>query len=93
MRLFRHESRQRNADTRRIYAAYEIAYTVVDFSAAICFLIGSVLFLWADFETQAIVLFIVGSACFCLKPTLRLAREIHLWRMGKIDSLARRIEG
>ena len=90
MRLFTHEARQRTADTRKVYAAYEIAHTAVDFAAAICFLIGSILFLWAAYETQAIWLFIVGSGFFCMKPTLRLAREVQLWRMGRIDTLAAR---
>lgn len=90
MRLFSHEARQRNTDTRKVYAAYEIAHTIVDFAAAICFLAGSILFLWSAYETQAIWLFIIGSGFFCLKPSLRLAREIQLWRMGRIDTLARR---
>ena len=91
MRLFSHEARQRTADTRKVYAAYEIAHTAVDFAAAICFLTGSVLFLWTAYETEAIWLFIVGSGFFCLKPTLRLAREVQLWRMGQLDTLAKRI--
>ena len=90
MRLFTHEARQRSADTRRVYAAYEIAHTVADFAAAISFLIGSVLFFWPAYETAAIWLFVIGSVFFCLKPSLRLAREVQLWRMGKIDQLAQR---
>jgi len=92
MRLFRHEARQRNADTQKVYAAYAIAHTVVDFAAATCFLIGQVLFLWAEYETQAVWLFIAGSLFFCMKPSLRLAREIQLWRMGDIDRLAQRAD-
>ncbi|SFN40536.1 YrhK-like protein [Roseovarius lutimaris] len=92
MGLFDHRNRERNADTRRIYAAYEIAHTVVDFMAAICFLVGSVLFLWSDYETEAIWLFIVGSFFFCVKPTLRLAREVQLWRMGQLETLAERAD-
>ncbi len=90
MRLFSHEARQRNADTRRVYAAYEIAHTVADFIAAISFLIGSILFFWPEAETAAIWFFVVGSVFFCLKPTLRFAREIQLWRMGNLDQLADR---
>lgn len=90
MHLFTNEARQRNAETRKVYAAYEIAHTAVDFVAAICFLIGSILFLWPVYEIPAVWLFIVGSVFFCLKPTLRLSREIHLWRMGRLDTLAER---
>ena len=91
MPLFSHENRERNAATRRVYAAYEIAHTAVDFLAAISFLVGSVLFLFSDYERPAVWLFIVGSVFFCMKPTLRLAREIQLWRMGRIDQLADRV--
>jgi uncharacterized membrane protein YhfC len=91
MGLFDHRNRERNADTRRVYAAYEIAHTVVDFLAATCFLVGSVLFLWARYETEAIWLFILGSVFFCVKPTLRLAREVQLWRMGQLDKLVNRV--
>jgi len=88
MRLFAHENRNRNADTRRVYAAFELAHTMVDFAAAICFLIGSILFFWKAWETEAIWLFVIGSAFFCVKPTLRLIREIKLVRMGELDELA-----
>ncbi len=90
MRLFTHEARQRSADTRRVYAAYEIAHTVADFIAAISFLVGSILFFWPSVETTAIWLFVIGSVFFCLKPGLRLAREVQLWRMGNLDQLAQR---
>jgi uncharacterized membrane protein YhfC len=90
MKLFNHANRQRNADTRRVYARFEIAHTLVDFGAAVCFTIGSVLFFWKQYETPAIWLFTVGSVLFMAKPTLRLAREIKLYRMGKLDALAER---
>lgn len=92
MALFTHENRQRSAQTRRVYAAYEIAHTAVDFLAAISFLVGSILFFSDDTQYPATWLFVVGSVFFCLKPTLRLAREIHLWRMGRMETLARRAE-
>jgi len=92
MALFTHENRSRSAESQRVYAAYEIAHTVVDFLAAISFLLGSVLFFYADTQYQATWLFVVGSLFFCLKPTLKLAREIHLWRMGRVEALARRAE-
>nr|WP_081536113.1 YrhK family protein [Rhodovulum sp. P5] len=90
MTLFRHENRERTADTRRVYALYEIAHTAVDFAAALCFLAGSILFFWPSVETAAIWLFVIGSVFFFLKPAIRLAREIKLYRMGRIDRLAAR---
>ncbi|MEQ9257567.1 MAG: YrhK family protein [Roseovarius sp.] len=88
MAFFTLENRQRTAETRRIYAIYELFHTAVDFAAAISFLIGSILFFWPDYETAAIWLFVIGSVFFCIKPSLRLAREIHLWRYGELDKLA-----
>ncbi|MDF1750762.1 MAG: YrhK family protein [Alphaproteobacteria bacterium] len=91
MRLFSRENQELNADTRRVYALYEIAHTMVDFAAAICFTIGSVLFFWKSTETPAIWLFTFGSIFFLVKPSLRLSREIHLWRIGQLDDLASRL--
>ncbi|MCA0940474.1 YrhK family protein [Salipiger pacificus] len=93
MKLFDHRNRERNADTRRVYALFEIAHTAVDFGAALCFTLGSVLFFWKRYETEAIWLFTIGSVLFMVKPSLRLAREIKLWRMGKLDRLAEREQG
>lgn len=91
MRLFALTNRERNRDTRRIYALYELAYTTVDFLAALAFLTGSVLFLWSETAEQATWLFILGSVFFFVKPSLHMAREIHLWRMGHIETLAKRV--
>ncbi|QFT64019.1 YrhK-like protein [Roseivivax halotolerans] len=89
MRLFRHENRQQTDQTRRLYARYELAHTAVDFAAAFLFLVGSVLFFWQSLETAAIWCFVLGSVFFCVKPTLRLIREIHLYRIGETDALAK----
>ncbi|QFS83888.1 hypothetical protein FIU97_14155 [Roseivivax sp. THAF40] len=89
MPLFHHENRDRNDRTRALYALYEIAHTVVDFAAAMLFLVGSILFFWAEYETQAIWCFVWGSVFFAVKPTLRLIREIHLLRIGATEKLAR----
>ena len=92
MKLFQEDNQTRNADTRRIYALFELAYTTVDFLAAICFPIGSILFFWPAYETPAVWFFVVGSVCFCLKPTIRLSREIKLARMGDTEDLAERLD-
>ena len=90
MRLFRHRNREKSRDTRRLYAAFELAYTAIDFSAAVCFLVGSVLFFWKSLETPAIWFFVVGSILFAAKPTLRLVREIKLASMDDEKDLADR---
>ncbi len=91
MALFQ-DKRNLNAETRRLYALYEILHTIADFIAAFCFLVGSVLFLWPETETPAIWLFILGSVFFCLKPTLKLIRELRLASVGDEEDLAKRYE-
>ncbi len=81
-----------SADHRRIHAAYEIAHTVVDFSAALLFVVGSILFFWEETTYAATWLFLIGSICFALKPTIKLLREVRYWRMGQTDILADRDE-
>ncbi|MGP6088111.1 YrhK family protein [Antarctobacter jejuensis] len=90
MTLFSHQNRERSEATRRTYAAFELAHTIVDFLAAICFLIGSILFFWSAYETPAIWLFVIGSFFFAMKPTLRLVRELRLAAMGDAEDLAKR---
>lgn len=93
MPLFHHENRQASPEAKAFYARVEIVYTFVDFTAAALFLIGSVLFFDDATQTAATWLFVIGSAFFAMKPSLRLYREIRLYRMGKIDTLAKREQG
>ena len=92
MRLFQHRNRQRTERSQRVYALFELTHTIVDFCAAFAFVIGSVLFFWAEYETTAIWFFVVGSCCFALKPTLRLVREFKLLRIGDTEGLADRLD-
>ncbi|OWU86469.1 hypothetical protein ATO6_06585 [Oceanicola sp. 22II-s10i] len=91
MALFRHENREKSEASRAMWARYEIAYTCVDFGAAFAFVVGSVLFFWASTQIPATWLFLIGSILFAAKPTIRLVREIHLYRMGDTDDLAQRL--
>lgn len=92
MDLFQARYRERNAESQRIYARYEVTHTVVDFAAALCFLTGSSLFFWPDRETLSGSFFVLGSLFFMAKPSIRLARELRLYRMGELDILADRTE-
>ncbi len=92
MPLFSPKNRSRTRQHEEIWAAYEIAHTAVDFGAALCFVLGSVAFFDAAWERAGVWLFLVGSVLFAAKPSLRLAREVHYWRMGKTDWLARRLQ-
>ncbi len=93
MAYFNPDNRTRTQRNRRLYAAYEIGYTAVDFAAALLFLTGSVLFYSEQTQTVATTMFVIGSVCFALKPTLRLVREIHYAAIGRLDDLAKRAEG
>ena len=60
---------------------YEVLSIANDFFIAIWFLVGSVLFLFPDYEKAAIWLFIIGSFQFLIRPTIRLVGHIHVRRL------------
>ncbi|WP_237763497.1 YrhK family protein [Falsirhodobacter sp. alg1] len=90
--LFRHEHRETTAETRKLYARFEIAHTLIDFGAAAAFLVGSILFFFESWQTTATWLFTIGSVLFAMKPTLRLWREVRLYYMGRTARLAKRTD-
>ncbi len=92
MTFFDPHNKSRSPNHRRIYALYEVAFTAVDFAAAILFLVGSALFFDKSLEHAALWCFVVGSVFFALKPTIRVAREIHLLALGDYSDLAERAE-
>lgn len=83
MKLFRSRRFDASSRHRQVYSAYEIAYTSVDWLAAVLFTIGSIMFLYDDLMKAGTWLFIIGSVCFALRPSIRLARELHLARLGE----------
>jgi hypothetical protein len=89
MKIFQPQNNSASPEHERIYAIYEVWYTAVDFLAASLFLVGSVLFFWSSTQMPATWLFVIGSLCFALKPTLRLMRELTYLRMKKYAALAR----
>ncbi len=90
MKLFEPGNRTRSPEHERIYGAYEIWYTSVDFAAALAFVVGSTLFFFKSTQIPAIWLFLIGSICFALKPTIRLLRELKYVQMGKLEEMGRR---
>ena len=90
MKLFQHENRQASEESRLLYARFEVAYTLVEFLAAILFIIGSVMFFYETMQTAGTWMFLIGSFFFASKPTLRVIREIKLYRMGDVADLAQR---
>lgn len=91
-RLFRNESRERNEQSRALYARYELIRTAVDFVAALCFVVGSVMFFSEAWTYDATWLFLIGSLFFAAKPSIKIVREIHLYRIGDMQDLAARAE-
>ncbi len=63
MTLFHSPNAQHSPEQRRFYALTEIAYTTVDFAAAILFIVGSVLFFFESLVTVGTWLFLIGSIC------------------------------
>ncbi|QQA42520.1 YrhK family protein [Pelagovum pacificum] len=90
MALFRHYNREKSQKSRHIYAVFELVYTAVDFTAAMFFLVGSIMFFWESLMFSATWFFVLGSILFGVKPSLRLAREIKLARLGDDEDLADR---
>ncbi|MCQ8783191.1 YrhK family protein [Mangrovibrevibacter kandeliae] len=90
MQMFQPDTRNKTHRNRRLYALYEVAYTVVDFAAALTFLVGSIFFFYDELMTAGTWLFVIGSVLFGLKPTLRVARELHYLWIGDYDDLAKR---
>lgn len=60
---------------------YEAISIVNDFLIALWFLIGSVFFFYPAMETSGTWLFVLGSVQLLIRPTIRLARHIHLQRL------------
>lgn len=89
MKLFDPSSSQKSPAHARLYATIEIIYTVVDFSAAGLFIVGSIMFFSPSAMTPALWCFLVGSICFALKPTLRMIRQLRYLKLDKIDALAK----
>ena len=61
-----------------IQNAYQASFILVDFGAALLFVIGSILFFDPQWTYPGTWCFLVGSVFFAVKPTLRLARFLHL---------------
>lgn len=72
----------------RRHTFYQWAHLLVDFTAAALFVAGSILFLYPDLTRAGTWLFLIGSIFFALKPTLRLARFLHLRRLAEKAELS-----
>ncbi|GAB4348266.1 MAG: hypothetical protein Kow0026_02570 [Oricola sp.] len=90
MRIFAPGTRNLSTRHEMLFAAYELASTLVQVTAGFMFLVGSWMFFYKALETPAIWLFVIGSALFVIGPSLKLVRELHYARIGDYADLARR---
>lgn len=74
-----------NPARRRSHRLHEIAYTLVDFMAAMMFIVGSIFFFYPDLQEPGTWLFLIGSILFGAKPTIRLSRELSDLRLQAGD--------
>ncbi|MAZ04273.1 MAG: N-acetyl-gamma-glutamyl-phosphate reductase [Sneathiella sp.] len=87
MKLFDPNNHTCSKKHEEIYAFYALIYTIVDFSAAIFFIGGSILFFYESTTYIGTWLFLIGSIFFALRPTTRLLRELAYIRAGKYEEI------
>jgi hypothetical protein len=78
MKIFDSRLRRITPDHEDLVRRYELFRTVVEFLAALTFIIGSVLFFYDRLQVAGTWLFLIGSVLFAVRPTIRLALELHL---------------
>ena len=83
MRLFDTDLRRHSAAAAELHRVYALCHLLVDFLAALMFIIGSALFFFPATTVAATWLFLIGSVFFGVKPALKLVREIHLLRLAR----------
>ena len=89
MKIFHPDNRMRSETHKRIYAMYELVYTLNDLGAAALFVIGSILFFNDATVYAGTWLFLIGSIMFALRPMIKLSREIKYLRLGDYDDVAK----
>ncbi|WP_349360253.1 YrhK family protein [Stappia sp.] len=85
MKLFDSSTRRASPDHGELVRRYELVRTLVEFLAAVFFVIGSVFFFYDSLLYAGTWLFLIGSILFAVRPTIRLALELHLTRLPVPD--------
>ncbi|SDU01968.1 YrhK family protein [Stappia sp. ES.058] len=85
MKFFSSDLRRASPDHAELVRRYELARTLVDFLAAVFFIVGSVFFFYESLLFSGTWLFLIGSILFAVRPTIRLALELHLTRLPVPD--------
>lgn len=74
----------------QIRQRYEVLSILNDLGIGVLFLVGSVLFLHDSTVYMGTWLFIIGSALLLIRPAIRLARRVHLSRIGTDNAVPAR---
>ena len=90
MKIFAPNTRNLSRQHETLYAAYELASTLVQVAAGLLFLVGSWLFFYKALENTAVWFFVIGSLLFVIGPSPKLLRELHYALMGNYAELAER---
>ena len=77
-KLFDHAVRSASPAHAELVRKYELYRTVVEFLAALLFVIGSILFFFPSLVFSGTWLFLLGSILFAVRPTIRLLLELRL---------------
>ena len=85
MKLFDGVARHASPDHATLVRRYELVRTLIEFLAAVFFIIGSVFFFYESLLFAGTWLFLIGSILFAVRPTIRLALELHLARLPVPD--------
>lgn len=91
MKIFAPNTRHISKQHEKLYAAYELVFTLVQFTAGMLFLVGSWMFFHKAWENTAIWCFVIGSVLFVVGPSVKLARELHYAMIGDYADLAERV--
>jgi len=83
MTIFDPDKHNQSPAHKEVFMACEIAYTVVDFLAAVLFVVGSILFFKEATTYVATWLFLIGSVFFGLRPSIKLYRELRYVALQK----------
>ncbi|MCL4140183.1 UNVERIFIED_CONTAM: hypothetical protein GTU68_026473 [Idotea baltica] len=77
-KLFDHSVRTATACHAETVRKFELYRTLVEFLAALFFIIGSVFFFYESLTYAGTWLFLIGSILFAARPTVRLLLELRL---------------
>ena len=77
-KLFDHNLRSASPDHAELVRRYELARTVIEFLAAVTFVVGSIFFFYESLLFAGTWLFLIGSIFFAIRPSIRLLLELRL---------------